>query len=143
MRTFILYTAAVLFTSSAAAQSTVGELLDKGAKKILKEDYLAMMPMRLQYQWPNRQGEGDLVFRADGSLSGSEYHYASRSESPATGTHELEDDGKWCMKKHMPVWNSRTDQCWHNYKLGDDYYGAFSDDKGARAIKVKSVSRVQ
>jgi hypothetical protein len=143
MRTLILFSLAALLAAPAMAQSTVDELLDKGAKKVLKDDYLALMPVRVQYQWPNRQGEGDLVFRADGSLSGTEYHYSSRSDSTATGTHVLEDDGKWCMKKHMPVWNSRTDQCWHNYKLGEDYYAALSDDKGARVMKVKSITKVQ
>jgi hypothetical protein len=124
---------------SAIGQSTVGELLEKGGKKLLKDDYTALAPFRVVYQWPNRQGEGDLVYLADGTLSGSEYHNSSRSTSPATGTWVADENGKWCMKKFMQLWNSRTDQCWYGWKLGDDYYSGLSEDKDAKVMKVKSV----
>ena len=62
------------------AQSTVGELLDKGGKKLLKEDYAAMFPYAMKYWWPQGDGEGDLLVRADGTLSGTEYHYQRRGD---------------------------------------------------------------
>lgn len=136
---------ACLLAAAAApglAQSNVGDLLDKGAKKLVKDDYLALAPFRLKYVWPQGGGEGDLVYVADGTLSGSEYHYSSRSESPATGTWSADETGKWCMKKHMSVWNSRTDMCWYTWKLGDDYWGSATDsDRGGRIMKIRSFAK--
>jgi hypothetical protein len=123
------------------AQSTVGELLDKGGKKLTGADYAAMTPLRTKYVWPQGGGEGDLVYLADGTLSGSEYQYSSRSESPATGTWTADDEGKWCMKKHMTLWNSRTDRCWYTYQLGSEFYGSASDDRAARVAKIKSFAK--
>jgi hypothetical protein len=131
-------TCLLLFGGAAMAQSNLGDLLDKGAKKLGKEDYLAMMPFKVKYVWPNRGGEGDLVFNADGTLSGTEFHYPSRSESPAVGTWTVDDGGKWCIKKSMAVWNSKTDQCWYSFRQGDDYWGTFSDtDRAARLVQTK------
>lgn len=138
-------TIACLFAMGAVpalAQSNVGDLLDKGAKKLTKDDYMSLAPFRLKYVWPQGGGEGDLVYVADGTLSGSEYHYSSRSESPATGTWSADDAGKWCMKKHMPVWNSRTDMCWYTWKLGEDYWGSATDsDRSGRVVKIRSFGK--
>ncbi len=135
---FVVIATLFIVSFGAQAQSTVGELLDKGGKKLMKEDYSAMVPFRVAYQWPNRQGEGDLVYAADGTLTGEEYHYSSRSTSPATGTWVVDESGKWCLKKFMQVWNSRTDQCWYSWKLGNDYFGSLGEDKDTRVMKVKS-----
>jgi hypothetical protein len=134
--------ALMLLCASVLAQSTVGELLDKGGRKLVKDDYQALVPFRVQYAWPNRQGEGDLVYAADGTLTGFEYTMQG-AQSPATGTWTIADDasGKWCIKKFMINWNARTDQCWYSWKLGDDYYGSLGDDRGARVMKVKSFAK--
>jgi hypothetical protein len=134
----------MLFVALAApgfAQSTVGELLDKGGKKLVKADYDALAPFRTVYVWPQGGGEGDLVYKPDGTLSGSEYQYSSRSESPAVGTWNADDEGKWCIKKHMTTWNSRTDRCWYTWQLGTDFYGSAETDRSARIAKLKSVAK--
>lgn len=146
MRLLCLALAGVFALASlpASAQSNVGDLLDKGAKKLIKDDYMAMAPFRVKYLWPQGGGEGDLVYEANGTLSGSEYHYSSRSESPATGTWQADENGKWCMKKHMAVWKSNTDMCWYTWKLGDDYYGSASDsDRNAPVRKARSFAKQQ
>jgi hypothetical protein len=140
-RSWLCLTLFLCASFSALGQSTVAELLDKGGKKLLKDDYATLTPFRVVYQWPNRQGEGDLFYAADGTLNGSEYHNSSRSTSPATGTWTVDENGKWCMKKFMQLWNSRTDQCWYSWKLGDDYYGSLGDDKDTKVMKVKSFTK--
>ncbi len=141
MKTSLLAAVLMSLTCSVQAQSTVGELLEKGGKKLMKEDYTGLVPFRVKYVWPNRGGEGDLVYAADGTLSGTEHHYPSRSDSPAIGTWTVDDGGKWCIKKSMSAWNSKTDQCWYSWRLGDDFYGAISEDPGTRVMKVKSIAR--
>ncbi len=59
---------AFIFTGPAQAQSTVAEVLEKGGKQLSKAEFLEMLPARLQQQWPNRQGEEELVLTADGAL---------------------------------------------------------------------------
>ncbi len=146
LRPLVLASVATLASSlsfSSLAQSTVGELLDKGGKQWQKADYEGMFPARLQYRWPNGQGEGDLVFTADGQLSGSEYHYASRSESPATGTWKVEDDGKFCAPKEMKAWRSRTNLCWYSFRLGDEQFMSLTTERDAKLLKIKALSKVQ
>lgn len=141
LKFFLVASATALLGATAQAQ-TVGDLLDKGAKQLMKEDYAAMMPLRIRYQWPQGGGEGDLVFAADGTLAGSEYQYASSSESPAVGTWTVDDTGKWCMKKTMAKWKVNTDKCFITFRMGDDYYGAAADsDRSARTSKYKSYGK--
>ncbi len=135
---------ATMLATGANAQSNLGELLDKGGKKLLKADYIALAPFRVKYVWFQGGGEGDLVYAANGTLTGSEYHYPSRSESTAVGTWEVDDSGKWCIKKNLEAWNSKTDVCWYSFRLGDEYFGTLSDtDRNARVGKIQSVSRQQ
>lgn len=130
-----------LVANLASAQSNLGELLDKGAKKMLKEDYAAMAPFRVQYLWPQGGGEGDLVYKADGTLAGTEYHWPSSSQSPAVGSWTVDDGGKWCIKKTMAAWKANTDVCWYSFRLGDDFFGGLSDDRTAKVFKVKSLQK--
>ena len=68
-----------LCASGAHAQSNVGELLEKGGFLVDKEAFTALLPLRMEGQWPNRQGEEVLFFSVDGKITGKGYHYASRS----------------------------------------------------------------
>ena len=117
----------LLVFTSAHAQSKLGELLDKGAKKLSKDDFAALLPATLIYTWPDKQGEGELLFKADGTVSGTEYHKASRSSSTAVGTWNVDDNGKWCIKKYMATWNRNTDTCWYSFVMDGAYFGATSD----------------
>jgi hypothetical protein len=136
--------AAMLATGAtgALAQSTVAELLDKGGTRLMKADYDALMPARVQYRWPNGQGEGDLVLTADGKITGTEYHYSSRSDSPATGVWTVADDGKLCTPKEMKAWGRRTDLCWYTFRLGADSFMSASADRDGKLMKIKSIARL-
>jgi hypothetical protein len=137
----LLAASLALLAGGASAQSNLGDLLDKGGQKMMKADYMAMAPFRIKYVWPQGGGEGDLLYNGDGTLAGSEYHYSSRSESPAVGTWTVDDNGKWCMKKSMATWNSKTDMCWYMFKAGDQYFGSASDgDRTARVARFKSLA---
>lgn len=128
--------------AAAHAQSTVGELLEKGGKRFTKEDMQAMLPYRIKWQWPNRQGEEELVLSVDGKITGSGYHFQSRSTSPAEGTWKLEDDGKLCAQKTFTTWNSSPSQCWYGFELGKDFFGAMKPDPDAKLMKVMSLVRL-
>ena len=88
-------------SAGAQAQSTVAELLEKGGKQVTKAEILELMPMRLQAQWPTGIGEEELDFSVDGKISGSGFHYPSKTNSPAEGSWAVEDDGKFCTPKSL------------------------------------------
>jgi hypothetical protein len=128
--------------AAAHAQSTLAELLEKGAVRLTKADLMAMMPARVESVWPNRQGEEDLLLSEDGRISGKGYHYNSRSESAVEGRWNVEDDGRFCTPKTFLVWNSRTNECRYVFRLGTDYFGAQKAEPDARVLKAKSFAKV-
>ena len=105
-------------------------------------DYDALMPARVQYRWPNNQGEGDLVMTADGKITGTEYHFSSRSDSPAAGTWAVAEDGKICTPKEMKAWGRRTDLCWYTFRLGDDSFMSATTERDGKLMKIKSIARL-
>lgn len=133
---------AVLSAGHVHAQSTVAELTAQGGAQVSKDDFLAMMPMRIQTQWPNRQGEEELFFTADNKITGKGYHYGSRSESPASGNWKVEDDGKVCTPKTFTAWNSSTNLCWYFFKLGESFFATQNPEPGSRIGKVNAMGKV-
>ena len=140
--TTLMATMALSLAANSNAQSTVGELLEKGGKQLSKGDLLDMMPMRYQGKWPNNQGEEELFFSEDGKISGTGSHYASRTDSPASGQWKVEDDGKFCTPKTWTAWNSSTNLCWYIYKLDDTLFGTQKTDASSRLGKINSMAKV-
>lgn len=128
---------------AASAQSTVGDLTGAGGMRLSKADLEGMMPMRVQYKWPNGQGEGDLTLSIDGQLAGTEHHYGSRSDSPAVGSWKVGDDDKLCTPKEFKAWGRKTDLCWYTFKSGDAYFMALTTDADAKVFRIKSIAKAQ
>lgn len=124
------------------AQSNVGELLTKGGKRLDKNEMLALLPARIQLEWPNRQGEEELLLSADGKISGKGLHYTSRSESPATGTWQVEEDGRVCTPKTFTAWNNTTKLCWYVFQLDQTYFGGLKTEATGALYKVNSLVKV-
>lgn len=126
----------------AVSQSTVAELTEKGGVALTKADWQELIPLRIETQWPNRQGEEELFFSADGKISGKGYHYSSRTESPAMGSWRVEDDGKVCTPKTFTTWNSSTNLCWYFLKQGDNYFAAPKLDPDSKVGKLKAMGKM-
>ena len=130
-----------LISLGAHAQSTVGELMAQGGKPLSKEDVLALMPARVEQTWPNRQGEEVLVLSEAGTITGTGYHYASRSTSPAEGTWKVEEDGKVCTPKTFTAWRNSTNLCWYGFQLGTQYFGGASLDASGRIAPIRALTK--
>lgn len=128
--------------AGAWAQSTVADLTAQGGSLLTKAQWLELLPLRIETQWPNRQGEEELFFSVDGKVSGKGYHYSSRSESAASGSWRVEDDGKVCTPKTFVAWNNSTNQCWYFFRLGADYFAAQKTDAETRLGKLKSMGKL-
>lgn len=124
------------------AQSTVADLTAQGGSVLTKAQWLDLLPLRIETQWPNRQGEEELFFSTDGKISGKGYHYSSRTESAASGAWRVEDDGKVCTPKTFVAWNNSTNQCWYFFRLGSEYFAAQKTDADTRLGKIKSMGKV-
>ena len=134
--------ASLCVVSSVQAQSTVGELLEKGGRRMTKDEMQAMFPYRVKSQWPNRQGEEDLVLSQDGKITGSGYHFFSKTTSPAEGTWKLEDDGKLCVAKKFTEWATSTNVCWYAFELGKDYFSSTKAEPDGKLVKAGSITRL-
>ena len=129
-------------SAGAQAQSTVAELLEKGGKQVTKAGILELMPMRLQAQWPTGIGEEELDFSVDGKISGSGFHYPSKTNSPAEGSWAVADDGKFCTPKKFTSWGTSTNLCWYMFKSGDKFFGAAKTDPGGKVGKINSIKKL-
>lgn len=138
----VMLLATVGLATLAHAQSTVGELLEKGGKPMAKADLLQMMPLRIQTKWLNGQGEEELFFSVDGKITGTGHHYGSRSDSPAQGEWRLEDDGKMCTPKTFTAWNTHTTACWYFYSVGNDFYATQKTETNSRIGRVNAMVKV-
>ena len=141
-RTPVLALGLLSGASGLWAQSTVAELTAQGGSVLTKAQWLELLPLRIESQWPNRQGEEELFLSTDGKITGKGYHYSSRSESAASGSWRVEDDGKVCTPKTFVAWNSSTNQCWYFFRLGADYFAAQKTDADTRVGKIKSMGKM-
>lgn len=122
----------------AHGQSTLGEILDKGARKLTHEDFVAMLPATNFVVWPSGGGEAETVYKADGTFSGSARHYASGSISGSYGTWKVDQTGKFCVDEKLPGWNRTYQDCNFRFKVGDQVFDSPSDtDRDAKLNKRK------
>jgi hypothetical protein len=117
---FLAFALALMGSSSGGMASTVGELLQKGAKKAAQADLLAITPVNFFFVWPNKQGEENLTYKADGTLTATGKHYASGTTSPGTGKWTFNDKGQFCTDKWWSEWNSSSSACFYAYVLAAD-----------------------
>lgn len=129
-------------SSNSLAQTTVGELLEKGGKQNTKAEIMALMPMRIQQKWPNGQGEEELFFSLDGKITGTGSHYSSRTDSPVEGKWTVDEDGKFCAPKTFTGWRTSTNLCWYGFSLGETSFGALKTSADSKVFKMISVSKV-
>jgi hypothetical protein len=123
--------AAVLACAGAAqAQSTLGDLLDKGASKVTATETHALAPLGVTRQ--GADSDAIMTLRADGSVTGSVFNKQGFGASEAQGTWSVDAGGKRCVDVKLPAFNMSWAQCGYTYRLGNQLYGVASDsDRGA------------
>jgi len=113
---------------------TIGELLQKGAKKASTPQFAAVMPLKVFFVWPTKEGEDDLIFKPDGTLSGSAKHYASNTTSSAVGTWIVDEQGKFCVEKKLADWNTTVSRCYFAYIHGFDVFLSLDTDNNSKTF---------
>jgi len=126
---------AVVVSSSAAAQSTLGELLDMGAKQIPQAELVSLLSgLTMSGESFNNQG-GTIRFdyKADGTVSGH-LRTADGREFPSSGTWKVDDSGKFCRDMTRPN-GSKWGDCRYFYRLGEGYFAAETNERGTKIEK--------
>ena len=140
MRNPLLVLIGCLFSLGGAhAQSNLGELLDLGAKKILKPEYVASLPTTVFAVWPDGKGERRLTFFPDGKITGNEKHYASGATSGSVGKWTMTDSGKICTSVRFTVWQGSREECRYFFRVGSDVYITLSDAARATPVQKQTI----
>lgn len=123
---------------SASAQSTVGELLDGGAKKMTKEQLVAYIA-GTKLTGPSRSGEVmlNIDLKADGSFSGNVNNPQRGISSGTAGKWTVDEAGKTCTDGRLFAWNMGFKECFFSYRLGEVMYRtlAESEDRPTTVVK--------
>jgi len=124
----------------ASAQGNLGALLDMGAKKISKVEYVTSLPVTSYSVWPDGKGEEVLTYFPDGKISGTEKQYTSGATSGATGKWTMTASGKICTSVRFTSWPGTHEECRFLFRLGDDFFISMSDSARAAPVQ-KQIKR--
>lgn len=127
-----------LFTTGAQAQSTLGELLDKGFKKMTKGEFVTAVSGAKISAVRADGVELEYGFNADGSIAGKWYSTRAMGDNLGqgtfSGTWSVDDDGKVCTITMSR--GGQTNACGFWFRNGDEYYSSGSaSDRDAAAGK--------
>jgi hypothetical protein len=126
------------FAASAAAQETLGELLDAGAVKVPKEYLLpAMAGKKFTGLSSSGKIEMNIELRADGTVSGYVVAVHSGASSGTVGKWTVDESGKSCLDEKLAAWNMEHSECWFTYRLNGQTYRtiAASEDRSTKVIR--------
>lgn len=122
-------------TTAALAQSSLGELLDGGAKKLPKDTVKSTLS-GAQVSGKSVTGAStEYVYKPDGSFSGN-LQGSDGWRSGAIGTWNVDDGGKICSEWTLTTRGTRFKGCGFLYAKADEYYYVESDsDRSAPIFK--------
>ena len=117
--------AGLLFTAGAQAQSTLGDLLDQGARKLSAAEVLALGDVRILRQAAD--ADAFMTLRADGTLVGMVHNKQGHGSSEAVGTWRVDANGRRCADVSLPAFQMTMQQCGYAFRLGGEIFFAASD----------------
>ena len=125
LKTSLLF-GAMAFASAAHAQSTLAELLEKGAQKLATTaEVQALGDLRVVRIAAD--ADAYMNMRADGVVIGMVHNKEGHGSSEALGSWKMDDTGQRCVDVALPAFNMNTRQCGYTYRLGKDIFFAPSD----------------
>lgn len=123
------------FSVAAFAQqpATVGDLLDRGGKKLTKDELTTVLTgATVKGTVPSNPGrQSEMTYNKDGTATGrSSGGSGVGSAYGLFGTWLINDQGQLCNRLRN-MWEDRSPPCMFYFMLGDTYYATTSDDKSA------------
>ena len=120
-------TIAIACVSSALAQSTLGEAIDMGAEKVLKDEFLTFLPVTMKAVTSTGRAVATLKFKADGDLSGYVESREGYGTSGSFGTWTMDESGKKCIDETLSKWNMNWKECTYIFKISGRYFRVSED----------------
>lgn len=132
-----------LFATAASAQSTLGDILDKGFKMLSKAEFVAAVH-NIKISSVRADGvELEYSFQPDGSFGGTWYSSTGMANNMGqgnfSGTWSVEDDGKVCTSTMSR--GGQTTTCGYWFRNGDQYYASSSATDRAAAAGVRTFKK--
>ena len=117
---------ALALTGAAHAQSTLGELLERGARKLATTAELQALG-DLRVFRATHDSDAYITLRADGIVIGMVHNREGHGSSEAIGSWKIDDGGRRCVDVALPAFNMNWTQCGYTYSLGRTIFFAPSD----------------
>lgn len=111
----------------AIAQANLGDLLDKGATKVVRTEWLTLLPVTLSGVTMTGSAEFEMSVKTDGSFRGRSTSLQGHGSSPNWGWWRIDDSGRFCVDENFPKWNLQQTVCGYFYKLDGQYFRSDSD----------------
>ena len=129
-------------SSDAIAQSTLGALLDAGARKITAEEFKAELMQRTLVGPTGIGIEFEVMYTSAGTITGLSTHSNAPRLGPGTldGEWRADTEGRICssMRINRASATVLAPRCQFWFKLGDTYYVSDSDsDRYAKILPRK------
>jgi hypothetical protein len=130
----------LLASTAAWAQSTLGELLDAGGKKLSGAEVTTAVA-GANMSGVNKTGNTfQADFKPDGSYGGSVQSARGRQKTGGlTGTWKVDGEGRFCTEftsSRGPTGHAEGGTCVYLFKAGDTYFVSDSDtDRSAQVLK--------
>jgi hypothetical protein len=118
--------------AAAQAQSTLGELLDGGAKKLSTAEVQALGDLRVVRKAAD--ADAFMAIRSDGTVVGMVHNKQGNGSSEAVGTWQLDANGQRCVDVDLPAFRMQMKQCGYTYRLGGEIFFAPSDIDRTAAV---------
>jgi len=124
-------------SATAAAQATVGEVLDAGGKKLAKVELVKLIAGATVSGQTQGDGQIQLDIKADGTFTGMmTQNQEMTGNSGRFGTWTVDDAGLFCTDNTAYINGASSKNCVYYYVLGDKYFISFdTDDRGARVFE--------
>lgn len=130
----------IYFSCPALAQSTLGEALDMGAVKVLKEEYLLLLPATLSGISLSGKTRYVIKNKPDGTFSGNVTTVDNSASTGSFGTWVMDEKGKRCVDETLSSWNMTWKGCSYFFKLSGRYFRVEELDRDQRIAFIEVVS---
>ena len=132
----LLLVPAVLFAQQPAS---VGDLLEKGGRKLTKEELATLLTGAVLHRTQSGTGVGfEMTHNADGSVKGK-LTLTNGQEVGVAGKWSVTDKGQYC-RDCVTTSGSRIKGCTFIFALDNTYYESSSDEKMS-ALVVREVEK--
>jgi hypothetical protein len=126
--------AAIACAASAQAQSTLGDILDKGASKATAAELQAMGTHG--FVRDTADANARMYFNPNGTVVGTVVNKQGHGASEAAGTWAVDASGKRCVDVTLPTFNMKWKECGYSYKLDGKLYSVASDSDRQAPVTV-------